>query len=64
MLVIGEAADDPQTLCLTEALQPDILLLDVQQPPQRYSRHRRWRAVGTAQGADRDALRVSPVVPP
>ena len=33
MLVIGEAADDPQTLCLTEALQPDILLLDVQ-PPQ------------------------------
>ena len=30
--VIGEAADGPQTLCLAEALQPDILLLDVQQP--------------------------------
>jgi DNA-binding NarL/FixJ family response regulator len=32
MLVIGEAADGPQTLRLAEALQPDILLLDVQQP--------------------------------
>jgi DNA-binding NarL/FixJ family response regulator len=30
--VIGEAADGPQTLCLAEALQPHILLLDVQQP--------------------------------
>jgi DNA-binding NarL/FixJ family response regulator len=32
MQVIGEAADGPQTLRLAEALQPDILLLDVQQP--------------------------------
>ena len=30
--VIGEAADGPQTLCMAEALQPDILLLDVQKP--------------------------------
>src|SRR5262245_17649007 len=30
--VIGEAADGSQTLCRAEALQPDILLLDVQQP--------------------------------
>jgi DNA-binding NarL/FixJ family response regulator len=30
--VIGEAADGPQTLCLAEALQPHILVLDVQQP--------------------------------
>ena len=33
MLVIGEAADDPHTLCLTEALQPESLFLDAQ-PPQ------------------------------
>jgi DNA-binding NarL/FixJ family response regulator len=32
MQVIGEAADGPQTLRIAEALQPDILLLDVQQP--------------------------------
>jgi DNA-binding NarL/FixJ family response regulator len=30
--VIGEAADGPQTLCLAEDLQPNILLLDVQRP--------------------------------
>jgi DNA-binding NarL/FixJ family response regulator len=30
--VIGEAADGPQTLGMAEALQPHILLLDVQQP--------------------------------
>lgn len=32
MQVIGEAADGPQTLCMAEALDPDILLLDVQKP--------------------------------
>jgi DNA-binding NarL/FixJ family response regulator len=32
MQVVGEAADGPQTLRLAEALQPDILLLDVQKP--------------------------------
>jgi DNA-binding NarL/FixJ family response regulator len=32
MQVIGEAADGPQTLRIAEALQPDILLLDVQKP--------------------------------
>jgi DNA-binding NarL/FixJ family response regulator len=32
MQVIGEAADGPQTLRLAEALQPDILLLDIQKP--------------------------------
>jgi two-component system NarL family response regulator len=30
--VVGEAADGPQTLSLTETLQPDILLLDVRMP--------------------------------
>jgi DNA-binding NarL/FixJ family response regulator len=32
MQVVGEAADGPQTLRLAEALQPDILLLNVQKP--------------------------------
>ena len=32
MQVIGEAADGPQALRMVEALQPDILLLDVQMP--------------------------------
>ena len=32
MQVIGEAADALQALCLVEALQPDILLLDIQMP--------------------------------
>jgi RNA polymerase sigma factor (sigma-70 family) len=32
MQVIGEAADGPQALRMAEALQPDILLLDVQKP--------------------------------
>jgi DNA-binding NarL/FixJ family response regulator len=32
MQVIGEAADGPQTLHMAEALQPDILLMDVQKP--------------------------------
>ena len=63
LYVVGEAADGAAALRLAEALQPDVVLLDIGMPGPGAGDGRHGRAARGAGGGDRRAVGLRPGAP-